>query len=92
MSSRYVVGFRPPGAKWSKMRAAYDACVAADLDIPKEVDAFFNGEAPDASGVKVDLTEHTCCAEYNDDMIDGFEIDLKKLPKDITIIRFYTSY
>lgn len=124
--STNVVGFRPPDAKWEKMKAIYDACETAGVSIPDEVDEYFNGEPPDDAGVKVDLDVDSdeemeeqpamiqngggfmvpaplqpklkkrkkkgCVKPYHDDMQEGFEVDVTKLPKDVTIIRFYNSY
>lgn len=90
--SLHVVGFKPPDAKWKKMKAAYDACVKAEIDPPKEVREFFGYDRPDDVGVTIELEEEDCCKEYNAEMVNGFEIDVKKLPKDVTIIRFYVAY
>jgi hypothetical protein len=30
--------------------------------------------------------------KYNRDMVDGYEVDLTKLNKEIKILRFYNSY
>ena len=49
--STYVQAFRPPDAKWKKMKQAYDACEAAVVPVPEEVDDFFNNEPPDPAGV-----------------------------------------
>lgn len=90
--SSHVVGFKPPDAKWKKMKKVYDACQEAGTDLPDDVDKFFNGEPPDDAGVEVDLEDHACCKPYGGDSSDGFDIDVTKLPKDVTIIRFYNSY
>ncbi len=90
--STHVKGFRPPDEKWKKMKAAWDACEAAGTAIPKEVLEFFDHEPPDSAGVEIELEEEECCAEYRDDCRDGFEIDVTKLPKGLTLIRFYNSY
>ena len=90
--SSHVVGFKPPDDKWKKMKKAYDACIEAGINVPENVEEFFNYEEPDDAGVEVELEEHACCKEYNADMRQGFEIDVSKLPKDVKIIRFYNSY
>lgn len=89
--STHVIGFRPPDDKWKKMKHIYDACMEGGIDVPDEVDNFFNGEPPDDQGVEVDLDD--CLTEYDDkDYRAGYELDVKKLPKDVTIIRFYNSW
>jgi hypothetical protein len=55
--SMHVVGFRPPDEKFNKMKAIWDACKSANVEVPKEVGEFFNweNENVDANGVRVDL-------------------------------------
>ena len=98
--STHIIGFRPPDEKWRKMKAVWDACVAADMSIPNTVHEFFGGESPDPNGVEVDLFSSalyhhgkpSAVKKWNADMQEGFEVDVTKLPKDVTIIRFYNSY
>ncbi len=92
--STSVVGFVPPDKKFKKMLAVYEACELAGVEIPKEVDTFFNGEIPDPSGVVISLSggEHPAVTAWNDDISEGFEVELDKLPKDIKVLRFYNSW
>ena len=93
MSHRlHVVGFRPPDETWHRMKAAYDACNSANVPIPKEVDDYFGDEEPDPSGVEIKLTNHECCEDYSPEMVEGFEVDLTKLPKGITKLRFTVNW
>lgn len=88
----HVIGIKPPDDKWQKMKGVYDACVSAGTSIPKEVMEFFDHESPDSLGVRVEIEKLPCTTKYHADMRDGFEVDLKKLPPDVTVIRFYNSY
>ncbi len=94
--STSVVGFHPPDEKWKKMKAVWDACMAAGTTVPPEVSMFFNGERPDDEGVKTELTSynkpHPSCTPYTGPAKQGYEIDLSKLPPNITKIRFYNSW
>ena len=90
--STHVEGFKPPDEKWHKMKQVYDACMMAKIAVPQEVDSFFEGSPPDEAGVAVDLNRNPCCREFSRDTRAGFEIDLRKLPKDVVIIRFTNSY
>lgn len=100
--STHVVGFKPPDEKWRKMKAAWDSCTAAGVDVPKEIGEFFNWSAPDERGVIVKLEEwkdgkkvlHECLREWSEDTHtrEGYEIDVTKLPKDVTVLRFYNSW
>jgi len=90
--STFVKGFRPPDVKWDQMKSAWDACEAAGIDIPDDVSKFFGYEVPDDAGIEIDLENHECCQEYNEDMRVGFQIDISKLPPNIKYIRFVNSY
>jgi len=86
----HIYGFRPPDAKWKKMKAAFDACEAAETEVPQSVWAFFNHETPSEAGVAVSIGP--AISPICEDGVDGFEVDLTKLPKDVTKLRFVNSY
>jgi hypothetical protein len=94
--STHIVGFRPANGpandRWKKMKAVYDACNEAEIPIPAEVAGFFNGEPPDPTGVRVGLENSTCVQPWKSNDAEGFEVDVTKLPKDVTVIRFYNSW
>ena len=88
--STHIVGFKAPDEKWKAMKAIWDACENAGIDVPGEVEKYFGGEPPDERGVEVDLDEDAL--EWSDDSCSGYEIDVKKIPKDVTHIRFYNAW
>ena len=89
----YVVGFRPADEKWKQMKKIWDSCEEAGIDVPKEVDDFFESDAPDEAGVEIRLNAKTGYKEWSDgNGRDGIEITLAKLPKDVTVIRFVNSW
>jgi hypothetical protein len=93
--STHVVGFKPPDDKFKKMKAAWDACKLAGVNPPKEVLQYFNDCEPDPSGVEIDeatLTKAEAVKEWGNDHGAGFEIDVRKLPKDVVIVRVYNSW
>ena len=92
--STSVVGIRQPDEKWKKMKAAWDACVDANVSPPKGVAEFFNHEPPDDDGIRVHLTEgdNPVAKEWKDNSSDGYQIAIADLPKNITHIRFYNSW
>ena len=91
MSTR-ILGVKPPDGKWKLMKAVWDACHEAGVEVPIDVNLFFGGEEPDEMGVVLELKEHVCCQAYGGEMEDGFQIDVSKLPKDVKWIRFYNSF
>ncbi len=88
----HIIGFYPPDDEWQKMKQVYDAIIAAGLDIPEVVDDFFDGMAPDDAGVEVDLGKTDCISNWRDIDRKGFVLDIAKLPKNITQIRFYQAW
>ncbi len=82
-----VIGIKAPDKKWQKMKAVYDVCMAAKVQLPSEVTDFFDGCEPDPMGVEVDLVKQGAMAEWRNDWARGFLIDVKKLPDDVTHIR-----
>lgn len=104
----HIRGFRPPDEKWQRMRAVWDACMAADVRPPKDVRDYFADEDPDPAGVEVPLSSTTrlegrwyvdgekenpeaAVSPYETDWQYGVQIDLSKLPKDLSILRIYES-
>ncbi|MFA6433029.1 MAG: hypothetical protein WCV82_04460 [Candidatus Paceibacterota bacterium] len=90
--STHVVGFRPADDKWEKMRAVYDACQAAGTQLPASVAQFFGFEPPDERGVEVNIEKTDAVSEWQEDMREGIEVDITKLPENVTVIRFYNAY
>ena len=90
--STHVIGFVPPDDKWSRMKSAWDACKAAGIVPPDEVEAFFNYAPPDDRGVEIDLERSGCASEWSTDSSNGYEIDLSRVPDNVRTIRFYNSY
>lgn len=86
--STHVMGFRAPDEEFKKMRAAWDACEAAGVSIPDEVEDYFGGTSPDPSGVEVDIEAH----EWSNEYAQGYEINVADIPKGLTSIRFYYSW
>lgn len=90
--STHIIGFKPPDKEWEKMKAVWDACIAAKVPVPEEVSNFFNHEAPDPSGVEVELEGTASVSEFNEEGRRGFEVEVKRLPSDVKIIRFYNAW
>jgi len=90
--STHVVGIRRPDAKWTQMKAVWDACKLAEVDPPEEVEEFFNYRSPDPSGIMVELGGNPGVRAFSDEMSQGFEVELDKLPKNVTAVRFYNSW
>lgn len=86
--STYVRGFKPPDEKWQEMKAIYDGCHKLGIDPPDEVEEFFDWDIPTDNGVEVSIDY----SESQDDMQMFYDVDVSKLPKDVTVIRFTNSW
>lgn len=88
--SSHVVGIAEPDESWRKMKAAYDACLNARVEVPDEVLEFFGGEPPDDAGMEVSVQDSVI--GFSSEYRQGFTVDLKRLPPRIRFIRFYNSF
>ncbi len=91
--STHVEGIKPPDEKWKKMKVVWDACKAAKVSPPDEVEEFFGNGDPDPAGVVLDQDElGEAVQEYNVEGSSGYDVILAKLPKDVSVIRFVNSW
>lgn len=88
--SIYAQAVTPPDDRWHAMKAVWESCTQADIDVPPEVSKFFNHEPPDHAGVVHTIRPR----EYNDSEACAtyYEIALDRLPPDATHVRFVASY
>jgi hypothetical protein len=90
-----IEGIIPPDTRFLRMKAVWDACMTAGVEVPKTVAAFFDGETPHSDGVKKDLreciSECVCRLSMSGERIDGYDIEISKLPPDIEYIRVYMT-
>lgn len=82
-----VIGFMPPDETWQKMKEVWDACKAAKIQVPEEIQKFFNYNPPDPAGVEIEIPSRP----WNTEWATGVEIELDKVPKHVKIIRFFYS-
>lgn len=88
--STNIVGVTPPDKKWKTMKEIWDKCEELEIELPNEVGEFFNYAEPDEKGVIVDLEKYL--EEWNDEASQGYELKVKDIPKDVTVLRFYNSW
>jgi len=78
------------------MKAVWDACRTAGIDVPRAVKEFFDRDIefgePDPKGMRIDLAKHESVTSWSGDEVEGFEIAIAKLPKGVTHIRFKNSW
>lgn len=88
----HIIAFRPPDATWEKMKAVWDACQAADVPVPRDVEKFFNDGVPDAQGVEVPLSEACLKPFQHAFRSGGYEVHVDQLPLNVRVIRFYNTW
>ena len=101
MGTSYAVyGYKDVTEEFGKMRDVYYACEAAGLDIPEEVEKFFNENFDGAypsdvedehkSGLEVDLTyaKPSLVKEFRIQNGTAYEVDLQEIDPKIKRIRF----
>lgn len=92
-SSMHIKGIRPPDTEYQQMKAVYDACKSAKVPVPDRVMDFFDWQEPNPNGILTDLDLSEAVNTWSDDNgREGFEVELAKLPANITHIRFYMSW
>jgi len=91
MSADLIIsGFRPADERYEKMRSVYNNMRELNLTVPNEVLNFFDGNGPNEHGSEVSIKD--AITPYKGVETDGFDIDLSKLPKDVTVIRAYIQW
>lgn len=92
--STHVIGIKPPDDVWRRMKRAYDACVEAGVRVPIVVENFFEGTTPDPAGVTVELELLECVQPWvdADRTSSGFEVDVRGLPPNVTVVRFFNDW
>lgn len=80
-----VYAIRPPDSKFKKMKAIYDACIAGGMDVPEDVEEFFDYKEPDPLGIQVAI-ERVQLLEGEDAL--GVQVAVTDIPKWATHIRF----
>lgn len=91
--SMFIKGIHEPDDKYRAMKAVYDACKKAHINLPDEVGEFFGWQEPSDLGNTIDLGLHAATYNYCDGKgREGFEVKLADLPKNITHIRFYLHW
>ena len=87
----YIQGLKPKTEEYENKLQIYKLCRKANVNVPEEVEKYFDGEICE-EGILTDIPQDAV-KEYADDCCRDFlEVDLTKIPSDITKIRFVNSY
>ena len=98
MSTLNVIGIRNISDKsiFDKMKKVKDACNEAKIDYPQEVKDYF-GDALNYDDFQYGVEEKMLNIElplkdWHNDSQEGYELEIKDIPKDVKTIRFYNSW
>lgn len=86
-----ITGYREPDERHKKMCKIYNLCRESGVEIPDEVDDYFDGGIPDETGIEISLSKYVKKVQQYD-YEEGFQIKLSEIPEKITHIRFTNSY
>ncbi len=97
--STHIKAFVPDTDKdFQKHKKILLMCSESEVSLPKETMDYFGvrSDYPDKTlleeKLQIDLQEDIHYEEYSRESSAGFEVDLTKLPKGVTKIRFYNSW
>lgn len=96
--STYLQAFIPDtDATYQLNKKVLLACLDAGIkELPKETADYFGYKHPEKcileEKLQVRLQKGVHYKDYNEDMSQGFEIELKDIPEGVTKIRFVNSY
>ena len=87
-----VVSLRDPKSKrHAKKVKVLEACKEAGVNMPEEVDKYFDGDFNNKDG-PLEVQAHY--REWADEEYssEGIEVDVADIPEDVKTIRFYNSW
>lgn len=88
----YIQGLKPKTEEYEKKLQIYKLCKETNVKVPEEVEKYFDGEICEEGIIthipKDAIKEYANC----DYCCEYFEVDLTKVPSDVTKIRFVNSY
>lgn len=87
--STHVVGVTKPDGTFLKMKKIYDACQDVGIEIPDEVDDYFDGYTPNDLGLEVSLDD--IVQEKYTDCYSIIEIKIANIPSKIEYIQVKTG-
>ena len=81
-------------SNWDKMKAVWDACKKARVPVPDEVFEYFDYNEPSDLGPVLyeDVLGNAVERIGGEFSSRGFIVDIKKLPPEVTKIRFSNSW
>jgi len=95
--STHIQAFIPDtDAEFQKHKKILLMCSENDVSLPKETAEYFGSDSADEylldEKLEIELKEDVHYKNWFDESSQGFEVDLTKLPKGVTKLRFYNNW
>jgi hypothetical protein len=97
--STYVMGVIDLNRRFHKMIALKEACDAAEIDYPIELEEYFRDTGIEADEEtlrrdkeEIDLGRMGVAVEYGDEYRSGVEVLLSDIPAEVKAIRFVNTW
>jgi len=92
--STHIQGFIPDtDDTYQKHKAVFEACMDADVSLPKETAEYFGSEYAEEYLLEEKLTVKIPFTEWSDNnMSSGFEVVISDIPDGVHKIRFSNSW
>lgn len=85
-----VVGLASVDETFLRMLAVFDACLAAKVSLPPEVEEYFGGKYPQGSehGRSVDISDYVVVQKECADDVTYYDVSVRFLPEAVHTVRF----
>jgi len=95
--STHIEAFIPDtDSEYIKHKEILEVCAKNEVTLPKETAEYFGDDFPQRylldEKLSVALKEGEHYNNWSDESSEGFELDLTKLPKGVTKLRFYNNW
>lgn len=78
--------------EYLKHKDLWVICNRSGVSLPIETQEYFEGCDEPEDKLRIELKSMVHYMEYNNDMKDGYDVFIDKLPKGVTQIRFIIDY
>jgi hypothetical protein len=97
--SLFVVGLQAKDEQFRKMKKILDLCNETEIEPPDEVTQYFSDLDWDEEREHGSDDDHlftveidSAVSEWNGEEVSGLQVELAKLPKNVTHLRFYPRW
>lgn len=92
MSTKIVAFVSSNDPIFQKHWRIWTMCRDERVSLPKETEEYFRGCDSPEDKLTVNLVKGQHYTDYHEDMVEGFEVDITKLPPGVQVLRFYNSF